>query len=279
MKNLYNIFLVSACVLIGSNLQAQYQSIFGANQTSWKYSFYSCLGCSEIDSCVVVYGRDSLIQGKSFRRIKPTNALHFLSDFYLSEDLVTGEIFYIDSAYTNNQMIKISSLSMNVGDTLKALGAIVDSVYVENSLKKIRTNFVINNYTFTMIEGVGTNFGVNYRAMGLSDGLLCQIKDSLANYTGTHATLNCNSNSTSLSDVRLKNQIIIQPNPASTFVEINLNGLVVDEIELLEVKGSLIKTFRDKENRIDVSEIESGFYFLKIYSNIGIVTKKLIIAK
>ncbi|MFT6947131.1 MAG: hypothetical protein ACJARP_001554 [Vicingaceae bacterium] len=51
MKNLYKIILVSAFVSIVSNLQAQYQSIFGANQTSWKYSFYTCLGCPTIGSC------------------------------------------------------------------------------------------------------------------------------------------------------------------------------------------------------------------------------------
>jgi hypothetical protein len=33
------------------------------------------------------------------------------------------------------------------------------------------------------------------------------------------------------------------------------------------------------ENRLDISEIESGIYFLKVYLNKGFVSKKLMVAK
>ncbi|MFT5668341.1 MAG: hypothetical protein ACI9DK_002544 [Vicingaceae bacterium] len=229
---------------------------------------------------MVDYSGDTLIQGKVFRKIIPTvNHVYFPNEFYLSEDVITGELFFYDVAFTQNQIVKISDFSLNVGDTLKSIGAIVDSVYLENSLKKKCANMVINNHAFTMIEGVGTNFGVNYRHMGLADGLLCQVKDNSINYAGSHATLNCNSTITSIKENALLENVAIRPNPASTYVELNLNGLGAKEIELLDVKGRLIKTFMNVENRLDISEIESGIYFLKVYLNKGFVSKKLMVAK
>ena len=86
---------------------------------------------------MVDYSGDTLIQGKVFRKIIPTvNHVYFPNEFYLSEDVITGELFFYDVAFTQNQIVKISDFSLNVGDTLKSIGAIVDSVYLENSLKK-----------------------------------------------------------------------------------------------------------------------------------------------
>jgi hypothetical protein len=109
--------------------------------------------------------------------------------------------------------------------------------------------------------------------------LLCQVKDNSINYAGSHATLNCYSTITSIKENALLENVAIRPNPASTYVELNLNGLGAKEIELLDVKGRLIKTFMNAENRLDISEIESGIYFLKVYLNKGFVSKKLMVAK
>jgi len=132
-----------------------------------------------------------------------------------------------------------------------------------------------------MTEGVELNIGVDLNGInGFGVYLLCQEKDSVRVFqTNKHPTLDCNSNPTSLIETSLQNQIAIRPNPTSTYVELNLNGLVAKEIELLDVKGSLVKTFTNAENRLDISEIERGIYFLEVFTNAGFVSKKLMVAK
>jgi hypothetical protein len=282
MKILYKIILVSAFVSIVSNLQAQYQSIFGTNQTSWKYAYFGCLGCSNIDSATVVYGMDTVIQGMNFKRVSKIGSSPFPHDFYLSEDNMNGRVYYYNLNYLGNQIVKIVDLSMQVGDTLKTIGFVVDSVYVQNGRKHLRTNFASNSLAFSMIEGVGTTFGIDCAAMGTGEGLLCQLKNNVINYTGiTHPTYDCQTNMvlTAIGENDLLNQMTLLPNPASIYIGLNLNGMGAKEIELLDVKGHLIKTFMNAENRLDISEIESGIYFLKVYLNKGFVSKKLMVAK
>lgn len=273
-------FLVAFLGVVFSS-HAQYQSIFGTNQTSWKYAYFGCLGCSNIDSAAVVYGMDTVIQGMNFKRVSKIGSSPFPHDFYLSEDTINGRVYYYNLNYSGNQIVKIVDLSMQVGDTLKAIGFVVDSVYIQNGRKHLRTNFTSNSLAFSMIEGVGTTFGIDYAAIGTGEGMLCQLKNNVINYTGIHPTYDCQTNMllTAIVENDLLNQMTLQPNPASTYVEVYLNGLEVRKIELIDVQGSLVKTFTNIKRRLDVNEVESGIYFLKIHSNVGVVSRKLLIAK
>ena len=82
--------------------------------------------------------------------------------------------------------------------------------------------------------------------MGTGEGLLCQLKNNVINYTGiTHPTYDCQTNMvlTAIGENDLLNQMTLLPNPASIYIGLNLNGMGAKEIELLDVKGHLIKTF------------------------------------
>ena len=57
-------------------------------------------------------------------------------------------------------------------------------------------------------------------------------------------------------------QISIFPNPAEDFVQVKSNNTGIDRIEVLNLQGEKIKN--TDGNRIGVSELKSGFYFLKI---------------
>jgi hypothetical protein len=70
------------------------------------------------------------------------------------------------------------------------------------------------------------------------------------------------------------------PNPAEDYIEINLNNTVANNtsIEIYNELGVLCKTANllSDETRIDVRDLSSGIYFLKIKTGEGTTIKKLI---
>jgi len=293
MKNLYKIILVSVFIIFGANVQAQYQSIFGANHTVWKTSNCGALGAPCFVDSTYTTGIDTLINNLSYRQISSGSSP---TPFYLAEDTATGRVWNYRWNVRDTIIDEIMDMTLTVNDSFLFGGVHfgwkyrVDSVYIENSRKVIRfdhqfpvTAVGVNvpMVKLKMIEGVGLNMGINFNGFnGLGVYLLCQEKDSVRVFqTNEHPTLDCNSNPTSLPEESLTNQITIQPNPASTYFELNMNGLVVDRVEIFDVKGSLIQSFNNIEDRIDVRKIENGIYFLKIHTNAGVVSRKLMIAR
>jgi hypothetical protein len=292
MKNLYKIILVSVFIIFGANVQAQYQSIFGVNHTVWKTSNCGALGAPCFVDRINTTGIDTLINGILFKEVTPRRH----SPFYVGEDTSTGKVWSFSWSILDTIMEEMMDLSLNVNDSFLfgdpgfGFKYRVDSVYFENSRKVIRFDHQfrvtvvgqnVPMVNLKMIEGVGLNVGVDMQEInGLGVYLLCQEKDSVRVFqTNEHPTLDCNSNPTSLPEESLTNQIAIQPNPASTYVELNMNGLVVDRVEIFDVKGSLIQSFNNTADRLDVSKIENGIYFLRIHSIEGVISRKLVVSR
>ncbi|MEC3905968.1 S8 family serine peptidase [Tamlana sp. 2201CG12-4] len=88
-----------------------------------------------------------------------------------------------------------------------------------------------------------------------------------------------------VNSIVLDDNIVIFPNPSSSYVFVNLNSLTNDnkefdfQIRLLDVNGRVV--FEDKTNRIfeqiDTSVFKNGFYVLTLSNGKEVVTKKLII--
>lgn len=67
----------------------------------------------------------------------------------------------------------------------------------------------------------------------------------------------------------------VYPNPASEFVYVEgINQ--IERIEIYSVLGVLEKTIRGK-NYLDISELSSGIYLLKIKNNLSSITKRLVV--
>lgn len=78
--------------------------------------------------------------------------------------------------------------------------------------------------------------------------------------------------------------VLIYPNPAAGSVNINRDEIdvqSVDFIEILELTGRRIKTlYLEKSDKINLSELSSGMYFLRIHTkgaNQRVITKKIIV--
>ncbi|MFH0867226.1 MAG: YCF48-related protein [Bacteroidota bacterium] len=123
----------------------------------------------------------------------------------------------------------------------------------------------------------------------LNDTLIAGATDT--NYTATESgnyyvivTINGCSSDTSniismtvgIDEVYFNNDFTIHPNPATCEIEISLAEK--SEIEILNIKGQLIKTINTEEDfiRIDISGFARGMYFVKVKTEEGVEVKKFI---
>ena len=292
MKN-YIYPIVSLFFFVFTNtIQAQYQSIFGANQTVWKTSNCGALSAPCFLDSTFTTGNDTIINNITFMEMKsiPTGS----SSFFLGEDTTTGKLWYKEFFPSGTLTQNIADMTLTVNDTFDFGGQVgkhrAESIYFKNNRKIIRFDetFTIYNQSSTqttdtlkMIEGVGTNLGVFYQNFySLGNYLICQEQDSIRVFeTNKHPNLDCNLNSNSIKENSTQSKISIHPNPVSNFINLKLNGLASSRIQIVDLKGSVVKSFENSLKKVDVSELKNGTYFLKVYSNEGIITKKIIVVK
>ncbi len=74
--------------------------------------------------------------------------------------------------------------------------------------------------------------------------------------------------------------ISIAPNPIKNYLSIqNSNSIVIDSIKISDANGRLVSTFVSNQifdNQINISDLNSGIYFITLYSKEGSVTKKIV---
>ena len=80
----------------------------------------------------------------------------------------------------------------------------------------------------------------------------------------------------SVEDILLKNSIYIYPNPVNSELHIKTDNIKVEEVILYNILGEPIKKIKLENNTIDTSIISTGIYLLKIKTDKGIITKKII---
>ncbi|WP_431132924.1 FG-GAP-like repeat-containing protein [Psychroserpens mesophilus] len=72
------------------------------------------------------------------------------------------------------------------------------------------------------------------------------------------------------------NAIHLYPNPVKNTVFIKGNIENLTRIDIISINGQLIKTIDSNFNEIDVSQLDTAIYFLKLYSAESVTTKRLI---
>jgi Secretion system C-terminal sorting domain len=77
----------------------------------------------------------------------------------------------------------------------------------------------------------------------------------------------------------LNNSFSISPNPANDFVTISSKNSAINKIDLTDINGRIVKTaiVGDLiETTVNISDLASGVYMIKIASAEGVATKKII---
>ena len=93
----------------------------------------------------------------------------------------------------------------------------------------------------------------------------------ITNVVFTEVTENLNVDAFSIDD-----DLTIYPNPSEEYFRIeNSNNLNIESIRLYNISGKLLKEFTESERYV-ISDLNSGFYFLRITSDKSEVIKKLV---
>ena len=84
-----------------------------------------------------------------------------------------------------------------------------------------------------------------------------------------------------LIDMGENGEIVVYPNPTDGELIINNEQLTVNNVEIYDVMGRMVKTrfiasLQDDTTTLDISCLPSGIYFLRIQTETGTTTKKII---
>jgi len=130
------------------------------------------------------------------------------------------------------------------------------------------------------LNGLGTLFEYD-----LSTNILTKKQDMGSNGTATVVTGyyprgNLIERSTSILGVgKLENQFAfsLYPNPSKRIIKLQYkNNLNISTIRLFNSLGSLVKEFKATQTRLNISKLPIGLYILKIETNKGSISKKII---
>lgn len=87
---------------------------------------------------------------------------------------------------------------------------------------------------------------------------------------------NMDTLSTSTTEMEFDKKVVIYPNPASQFIYWE-TGIKFERATIMDMQGKQIQTWTDLEAPIDVSQLRSGVYFLKLENNKDSHFEKIIV--
>ncbi|MBV6485967.1 MAG: hypothetical protein KFKLKKLM_02595 [Flavobacteriales bacterium] len=154
-------------------------------------------------------------------------------------------------------------------------GAIMDATITDINGYFTFNNLPVGTYTLHAdIPGYGvTSQTIEVNATTSSfDVVLCTI-DSI------NMIDMCEINVTSVNDFSSKNEIRIYPNPAKNSLTISFENDNSSTIQIVDITGKIVLTKKliKTIERLDISSLQNGMYFIKIQSNEKDFVQKLIV--
>ncbi|MCQ2283351.1 MAG: fibronectin type III domain-containing protein [Bacteroidales bacterium] len=130
------------------------------------------------------------------------------------------------------------------------------------------TNVTVNNNPFTITD------------LQQDESYQAQIIAHCGNGINSDASPVISFTITGVNDYLLEKGVSLLPNPATNYVDImvNDNNVILDELYVYDVYGKLLMTISVDSNptRIDISDLASGMYMVRIFSNNSVVNKSFI---
>ena len=291
-------FALSLSLLFFSyTTQAQYESMFGANQTSWNVLTEEMAG-RFLDSLVACC--DTNVNGYDYKIIQQYEYTGYawagpVNQGLLREDTTTGEAWFLSLG--DHVERKVSDMTLAVDDSfavynLNAAGfdsVAVDSVYYINGRKYIRLDIVPfyhhgdEEEKVKLIEGAGPNIGIHYGDLQFAvhaPYLLCAHKDGQQVYQNSNGAYGNYCNSLGIlynvdNVKRTESAIKSYPNPFSKSITLEYEGekyIGATTITIYNVKGQRVMTEQwtsGASKTIATAALPAGFYFMLLRETNG----------
>ncbi|MDR0795107.1 MAG: T9SS type A sorting domain-containing protein [Tannerella sp.] len=179
----------------------------------------------------------------------------FNSDGTINNNFGENGFFYYSDFWSNSkETILINGENFLIGKDKKIIrvhnNGTIDNDFNHNGV------FVFEDFTINDIKKQTSNQFI----IGGSEGLV---------------RLNI-SDATSIIANEISNSVKIFPNPAKEELRIESEELQINGIEIVDLSSKTIYKSNTSTNRINVSMILQGIYFLKLETDKGIVTKKFV---
>lgn len=133
------------------------------------------------------------------------------------------------------------------------------------------------------VEGLGALFFFMPWADSDPRGGLRCYQDSTIGFYRNLAADTCDYIYVGLEDLQLNKSIVsIYPNPTNSNLNVEwLPNQQINQLQLIDVQGKVIQTINQDLNQsnsyqINLENVNNGIYFLKVFSEVGVVAKKLI---
>jgi len=175
--------------------------------------------------------------------------------------------FNLEELYISNNN-NVESLDVSKLTKLKKL-IIKDNpklitVSIQNGNNATITEFDSSNtpnLTCILVDNVGASY------------LSTWIKDPKNTFVATESE--CRAKVLDVDTFELSSNILIYPNPISDIINIKVqNGLKVNKVKIISILGKTI--MEQSKNRFNISRLSKGIYLIKIITDKGIVTRKVI---
>ncbi len=109
-----------------------------------------------------------------------------------------------------------------------------------------------------------------------NDGFLEMV---LGNYRGGLSFFNtelAKGEMTNTEDELLSQKFSIYPNPVSDFLTISSKHSI-EEVQLFDISGKKVRAIKNPASKISTSNLSTGMYLLTIFTNEGVVSKKIVV--
>ena len=176
-----------------------------------------------------------------------------------------GSLYYVRNLYCENN--QITSLDLNNFQNLEILSC------SNNNLTELKLkNFKIEQYV-----DFGGNPNLAYVCCDAEQEVYIQNQALLNGNYDTIVNSDCSSNGvfSTATVADLKDKVLLFPNPSIDYVTIT-NAEIIEDVVIFDVHGRAIKTINRNANKIDVSSLQNGIYFMKVKTNNSYETMKFI---
>lgn len=204
-------------------------------------------------------------------------------------------VFYYNEHY--QRYILLYDFSANVGDTLRFYvpdTAFVNTFNLPDSTFRLLVDSIgmevhgttqLRSFYTRQLDGIGYNRRGSSSALsyvekvGSLDRMLPQYETAILSHDGP---LRCYEDDSiyvkytnlstcdyriisSLEENKMMSSLFtVSPNPINDFAQLEIANVVVKSIELLDIKGRLVKEFHLDDKKLDFQNVSNGVYFLKV---------------
>lgn len=287
MKNLFYLFLLFASI---QTANAQYKPLPMQNAEWINYGGIALLSCP---TCTLVNYKyytdgDTIINSLTYSKIKKLEGpnLNDVSLFptytgAIRQDTLNQKIYVVLTDSTTEHILY--DFSLQVGDTNNSvlhslvsdcLGFNTETLYLIDTIQVNGNDHRVFHFQgscagngVSYIEGIGSDFGLLFpNLMDIQESHLACLKINNQTYYPS-STESCVLTFVGVDEINPNPTISISPNPASTMLHISLDDNTVNQNgKLLDNQGKVLKNFilTSGENNIDIHDLDSGVYFVKI---------------